>query len=356
MLEGRERSTRLRDQPREPRVCALGPSTHPSVQRHRGYRKPPTEIQFVEVTGSDGDKQQLVWTLLFNEAEWHLSRQQGPVIARQQRAGARTIMLHAPELSIHRAKDPTSAALPESCVQAFARSDFHQPAASCELLGAQRPKGCQWLPFTVTDVRSLRSPVAQHECFRIRGAEAAKARNGGAFPVVVLLEQALHQLGEHLLLAVGQGLPNQWLQRSYVCFPHLRLTSHAGLCWSVLDIVEVAPPLVVKISEFCFGNGAPRGWWQKETVQFLGCHCGVQPSSMFRGLGIICLGIALVGAAAVARLRDDGDSDLPWPYQRLYFWTKRSASWSNISCCPWVSACAAGGCCPSTSASSASEQ
>ncbi|KAL1423273.1 hypothetical protein MTO96_021252 [Rhipicephalus appendiculatus] len=164
-------------------------------------------------------------------------------------------------------------------------------------------KGCQWLPFAVREVQSY---VAERECFRIRVVEAAQARNDSAFPFVVLLDQALRQLCEHLRLAVGRGLPK--LQRPYVCFHHLRLTSRAGLCWSVLDIMEAAPPLLVKSPEFSFGSEAPGGLWLQETVQFLGCHYGFQPFKHLRGLGNICVLNAWVRAASVARLREDGQA------------------------------------------------
>ncbi|KAL3187783.1 hypothetical protein MRX96_024538 [Rhipicephalus microplus] len=88
----RERSPCLRDRSRESRVCELGPSTHPHVQSHRGLTDYPqqrkqslsvrhrryaaaklaTGIQFIEVSGSDGDQQPLMWTQLFKWVEWQL--------------------------------------------------------------------------------------------------------------------------------------------------------------------------------------------------------------------------------------------------------------------------------------------
>ncbi|KAL1423261.1 hypothetical protein MTO96_021241 [Rhipicephalus appendiculatus] len=323
--ETRERSTRFREPPSESRVGALGPSTHACVQSHRRLAGSPrqqkrslsahhqryaaaklaTGIQFIEATDSDGDQQQLMWTLLFKWAEWQLPRYRRHLRARRQRAEARTSVLHAPDLSIHRANDTTSAALTKSRVQGFSRSDFHQLAPSCVPLGAQMQKGCQWSPFAVSDVRLA---VAQQECFRIRGVGDAQVWNGDAFSVVALPDQVIRQLFEHLLLAEGSGPPNQWPNRAYVCFYRLRLSSRAGLCWSIMDVMEVAQPLVVKSPDFCFSSEAPRGWWQKETALFLGCHYGVQPFSIFRDLSNVGLETTLVKAAAAARLHNDGEA------------------------------------------------
>ncbi|KAL3187765.1 hypothetical protein MRX96_024521 [Rhipicephalus microplus] len=134
-------------------------------------------------------------------------------------------------------------------------------------------KGRKWLPFDISDIRSA---LTTRECFTVLGAETAQVWIGGAFPMVALLDQVHCQHCEHLFLAEVSLLPTHWPQRAYVSFLHLRLARHASLARSILKGMEITKPIVVKSPVFG-SSQASRGWWQNETILFLGCCDGGQP-------------------------------------------------------------------------------
>ncbi|KAL1423265.1 hypothetical protein MTO96_021245 [Rhipicephalus appendiculatus] len=176
-------------------------------------------------------------------------------------------MLPAPELSIHRATDPVSTALTKGCVQGFSRSDFHQPAASCELLIARMPKGREWLLYAVTDVQSR---FAEQEQSSIHGVEAAQVRNDDALQVV-LVDLVLCQ---YIVLAQYIGLNNQWLQGGCIDFHHYRVTSRRGL-YTVLHALEVAPSLSEEIFDLTLTTDATGCSRLREMLKLRGNQCGV---------------------------------------------------------------------------------
>ncbi|KAH8018296.1 hypothetical protein HPB51_001852 [Rhipicephalus microplus] len=237
MREVRERLIRLRDRLKESRVCELSP-THPHVLSHLGIAGCPrtqksslsayhrryarakllTEIQYIEANDRHGDQKPLMWTLLFKWVEWQLPRHQVCMRALQQHPEAQISMLPTFELSIYRAEEPTSAGLTKGILRALSRINFQQPAP-CVLFGAKMQKGRKWLSFAISDIR----PVTTRECFTVLGAETAQVWNGGAFPIVALLNQAHWQHCEHLFLAEVSFLPTHCPQRAYVSFLNLLL-------------------------------------------------------------------------------------------------------------------------------------
>ncbi|KAL3187763.1 hypothetical protein MRX96_024519 [Rhipicephalus microplus] len=291
VCEVRESSIRLRDRPKNTRVCELSPSTHPQVQSHGGIAgcprpqktsllahhrrhattKLPAEIQFIEANDSHIDQQPLSWTLLFKWVERELPRHHGSLRALQQHAEANITMLPTFELSIYRAEDPPAAGLTKSIVQAFSRINFHH-SAPCVLFGAKMQKGRKWLPLTISDIRSA---LTTRECFTVRGEETAQVWIRRRFSnCCTSVPGELSTLPTSL---PGRGFPPTYpLAPTCLCqFPQsLTLASHASLSRSILKGMEITKPILVK--SIVFGSSeASRGWWQNETGLLLGCcHSG----------------------------------------------------------------------------------